>query len=162
MKHCKKGDHEAPEEAFNRSKKAKDGLQSYCRACQKGVHKDYWPGYYQENQEQRVDNTVQWKKDNPDKVSAYSKKRYETIKAQTPWPVLTDYKEVVFGFYGERCMKCGSEEELTIDHITPIAKGGEHGIWNMQVLCHGCNNKKRELSEEDHRPWPRLLDRRIG
>ncbi|MFD8618285.1 HNH endonuclease [Streptomyces sp. NPDC059513] len=162
MKHCKKGDHRVPEENFNKSKKAKDGLQSYCRNCQKGAHKETWAGYYQENRDKRLENTSVWKKGNPEKVAAYGKKRYETIKAQTPMPIMSNYREVVFGFYGEKCMKCDSLDDLTIDHIIPISKGGEHGLWNMQVLCAGCNNRKRELQETDFRPWPRLLDRTVS
>ncbi|MET7742005.1 HNH endonuclease [Streptomyces sp. NPDC005385] len=162
MKYCKKGKHHVPAEGFNKSKKAADGLQSYCRDCQKSVHKETWPGFYEENRDKRVENTTQWKKSNPEKVAAYDKKRYETIKAQTPYPVLPDYKEVVFEFYGASCMKGGSTQDLTIDHIIPIANGGEHGIWNMQVLCRTCNNKKRELDQTDYRPWPRLLDRKVA
>lgn len=162
MKYCKKGDHQAPEENFNKSKKAKDGLQSYCRDCQKGVHAETWAGFYEKNRDKRLEATKQWRIDNPGKRSDYQRARNESIRNNTPYPVLTNYKEVVFGFYGEQCMKCGSTEDLTIDHIIPFAKGGQHGIWNMQVLCASCNASKRELDETDSRPWPRLLDRSVS
>lgn len=61
MKYCKKGDHKVSEESFNKSKKAKDGLQSYCRDCQKGVHQETWPDFYAANREKRIENTRQWK-----------------------------------------------------------------------------------------------------
>lgn len=31
---------------------------------------------------------------------------------------------------------------LTIDHITPISKGGKNGLYNLQVCCVHCNSKK--------------------
>lgn len=62
MKWCKKGQHEVELEGFNRSKKAKDGLQSYCRDCQKGVYQETWSDYYANNREKRIENTRQWKR----------------------------------------------------------------------------------------------------
>lgn len=40
------------------------------------------------------------------------------------------------------CLVCGTKEKLTIDHITPIAKGGSNEIENLQTLCGKCNGKK--------------------
>ena len=33
---------------------------------------------------------------------------------------------------------------LAIDHIYPVARGGETKIENLQVLCRKCNSKKRD------------------
>lgn len=41
-----------------------------------------------------------------------------------------------------RCSYCGSEDELQIDHIIPVAKGGETEEGNLQPLCRPCNIKK--------------------
>ena len=48
----------------------------------------------------------------------------------------------VFERYGEFCQICGSEDNLTIDHIIPIAKGGSSELNNLQPLCRSCNSKK--------------------
>lgn len=40
------------------------------------------------------------------------------------------------------CSKCGSTENLSVDHIYPWSKGGAHNINNFQCLCLGCNLKK--------------------
>lgn len=29
-----------------------------------------------------------------------------------------------------------------IDHITPLAQGGDNTMQNLQTLCHGCHNRK--------------------
>lgn len=42
----------------------------------------------------------------------------------------------------DRCQGCGATDDLTIDHITPIAKGGTSAIENLQVLCRPCNSSK--------------------
>jgi 5-methylcytosine-specific restriction endonuclease McrA len=31
---------------------------------------------------------------------------------------------------------------LTIDHITPLSKGGKNGLYNLQVCCVECNKTK--------------------
>lgn len=41
-----------------------------------------------------------------------------------------------------RCRHCGSEENLTIDHIKPRSLGGSHSEENLQTLCGPCNGKK--------------------
>ena len=40
------------------------------------------------------------------------------------------------------CLFCGSVENLTIDHIIPISKGGKNLESNVQILCGTCNSKK--------------------
>lgn len=51
---------------------------------------------------------------------------------------------------GWRCVRCGTHEDLTVDHIVPISKGGADDpddISNLQTLCKSCNSSKgnREL-----------------
>jgi DNA-directed RNA polymerase subunit RPC12/RpoP len=43
---------------------------------------------------------------------------------------------------GYKCLKCGSINKLTIDHITPFSKGGKTEESNLQTLCKNCNSKK--------------------
>lgn len=40
------------------------------------------------------------------------------------------------------CKYCGSNEDLEIDHIIPLAKGGTNDLDNLQILCRHCNRKK--------------------
>lgn len=42
-----------------------------------------------------------------------------------------------------RCCKCGRRtDDLEIDHIIPVSKGGKSTYNNLQTLCHSCNVKK--------------------
>ena len=44
---------------------------------------------------------------------------------------------------GNRCRICGRKtDDLEIDHIIPISKGGKSTYGNLQTLCHRCNKAK--------------------
>lgn len=43
---------------------------------------------------------------------------------------------------GYTCAECGAFENLTIDHVTPVSKGGSDELDNLRFLCRGCNSKK--------------------
>lgn len=45
---------------------------------------------------------------------------------------------------GWKCKKCNSREQLTIDHIVPVALGGSDEEDNLQTLCRGCNTMKAD------------------
>ena len=41
-----------------------------------------------------------------------------------------------------QCAYCGSEENLTLDHITPRSKGGSDRVTNVLCACKECNTSK--------------------
>lgn len=43
---------------------------------------------------------------------------------------------------GPHCASCPSSEDMDIDHIIPISRGGHNGLDNLQILCGRCNSKK--------------------
>jgi hypothetical protein len=49
---------------------------------------------------------------------------------------------IVFSKDNFRCVSCGSEENLSVDHIRPVLKGGSSEINNLQTLCKSCNSRK--------------------
>lgn len=42
-----------------------------------------------------------------------------------------------------RCVLCGQEDELEIDHFWPFSRGGDHALHNYWTLCLSCNRGKR-------------------
>ena len=41
-----------------------------------------------------------------------------------------------------KCAACGAADELVIDHVTPIVRGGSCERHNLQPLCAPCNRRK--------------------
>ncbi len=48
----------------------------------------------------------------------------------------------VFARDGGCCLKCGSINDLSIDHIVALSNGGDNSVENLQTLCKGCNSSK--------------------
>lgn len=44
------------------------------------------------------------------------------------------------------CVYCGSDHELTIDHVVPKSKGGQTSWENVVTACKSCNNRKDNKS----------------
>lgn len=40
------------------------------------------------------------------------------------------------------CVECFSTEDIAIDHIVPLSKGGPNTLDNVQPLCRSCNSRK--------------------
>jgi len=44
--------------------------------------------------------------------------------------------------WDHKCAYCGSEDNLTLDHIVPQCKGGVDVKTNVVACCHSCNQSK--------------------
>lgn len=44
--------------------------------------------------------------------------------------------------FGNKCLCCGSYDDICIDHIVPLSLGGLNRADNMQPLCRRCNSSK--------------------
>lgn len=59
------------------------------------------------------------------------------------------------GWFGNVCLKCGSCDRISIDHVVPLSQGGSNDITNLQPLCFACNSGKRNRTI-DYRDPDRL------
>lgn len=57
----------------------------------------------------------------------------------------TDWYTALVTRYGERCLNCGADSDLVIDHVVSVAKGGLSQFDNLQLLCATCNTLKGKL-----------------
>ena len=60
----------------------------------------------------------------------------------------------IYNKFDGRCAYCGYKiryDEMVVDHIIPIAKGGDSKIDNLFPSCRECNTCKFDLSLEEFR-----------
>lgn len=64
------------------------------------------------------------------------------------------YKYDLLYLFNYRCLSCGSNEKLELDHIKPVSNYPELMFerTNMQILCRECNTRKSNVDYTDFRP----------
>ena len=61
-------------------------------------------------------------------------------------------RKIIYNKSGGRCELCGRKillEDMTIDHITPLAMGGEDDVENLSCTCYPCNLFKGNILPSD-------------
>lgn len=69
----------------------------------------------------------------------------ETYSVLAPTPrrgIRADVRNLIYARDGQACLRCGSTERLTIDHVVPLDVGGRDDMSNYQTLCTPCNSSK--------------------
>lgn len=141
-KSCKFCKQIKPLSNFTKDRTQSGGYQPKCKAC-------------------RAISAKQWRKNNPEYVPTWlaANPKYLTQwRAKNFWytaerQAISKAKRYGCDIYfirkrdfrrlfQNRCFTCGTEDELTIDHIIPLSRGGNHGIGNLQILCKSCNSRK--------------------
>lgn len=57
-------------------------------------------------------------------------------------PLSASVRATVWARDSLTCVECGATENLTVDHIMPLVKGGSNELDNLQTLCLPCNVRK--------------------
>lgn len=76
--------------------------------------------------------------------------RRRAWKAGTKIVMTRDQEIDLERLWGSCCVRCGSVEDLTWDHIVPLSLGGSHCVTNLQRMCRS-ENEKKHTSVTDYR-----------
>lgn len=82
-----------------------------------------------------------WRNSNPTKRMEMKNRRRARLANNGVYVVGSAFLERL---YSSPCVMCGSLENISADHIIPIARGGTHSESNLQPLCGSCNSSKRD------------------
>jgi 5-methylcytosine-specific restriction endonuclease McrA len=84
---------------------------------------------------------AKWRKEHP--ASRRAKKiRRRAMKMKAPGAGVSAAQWIAILANSPRCEYCGSRDNLTMDHVIPLCRGGAHDILNIVPACHSCNSKK--------------------
>jgi 5-methylcytosine-specific restriction endonuclease McrA len=103
-------------------------------------------GYRRRNPEKVRIAMAAWVAANPDKVRENSRKasirrKLRLLALDSPG-VTRDQWRAICETHGFRCVYCGVEDKLTVDHVIPISRGGLDSPENVVPACRSCNCSK--------------------
>lgn len=98
--------------------------------------------YRQENSARRTATAKAWNEANKQRYNlhvATSHIKRKIAKESKSYKILDkEFRKL----YASPCAFCGSTDKITMDHIIPISRSGNHSIGNLQPLCRSCNSSK--------------------
>ena len=116
--------------------------------------------YYQKHRKKELEYANQYRLENPDKVKAAQKRwsdnnpdkqrancqRRRARKAITVCDLTPEQSDAILS---TGCFFCGSMDNLTLAHDTPVVRGGNTTPGNIFCLCRSCNSSMgtKTLSE---------------
>ena len=69
---------------------------------------------------------------------------------RTGWnSVRADLAPLVFARDGHACVYCGAREDLTVDHVLPLSRGGTNDLYNLVTACRPCNSSKNAKTPQE-------------
>jgi 5-methylcytosine-specific restriction endonuclease McrA len=142
-----------PFSEFHKNKRTKEGVSNKCKVCQNLASNERYQekGAMLRSQmaAQRVNN-YQYRLEIERASRARRKEAQRPLKNARQQirnrliqgKVFVLYPKELQKFYKLPCFRCGTIESLSIDHVIPLARGGNHSIGNLMTLCRSCNASK--------------------
>lgn len=137
---------------------SKRSISYKCLECEKITRPLYRKEYRNKNRNELCKKHAEWKANNKESVAKYQAAYYANNKdkARTYWnnrrslkllcggKLSLDISERLYLLQKGKCACCGAElgKKFHLDHIVPLAMGGENIDSNMQLLTAKCNLQK--------------------
>lgn len=140
-------------DSFYRDVSKSDGLRSYCRECVKDTNS----ASYRANPERIHTQAKEWRALNPERSRAFSERwrkanpakhaekenRRRVRKRQGIVEKIDPF--AIYDRDGGRCHICGKrvpKSKMTLDHLVPVSKGGDHVALNVRLAHGSCNSSR--------------------
>jgi len=172
---CSECEERLPIANFHKDKNASDGYRSKCKNCRLKMVKKW---YLKDVITRRKVASDRRKKDpekaRKDDLERYGRDREKRIALATEHSHLRKARKkktktergisklALKKKFGTKCYYCGKEMDFsvgkgrifnrdmaTIEHLIPLARGGEHTFVNTVLACRYCNISKNSKSEEE-------------
>lgn len=146
--------------SFHKDKSKELGHTRQCKPCTSERSKRYYQKAGEKMRKQMAEqrkNSYEHRIEIERRSRAKNKEKYRPIKNARQSKrnkVLSDKEYHVLPkdlrkIYSSSCWACGTKENISLDHIIPLSRGGSHSVGNMLSLCRSCNSSKgnRLISE---------------
>ncbi len=109
---------------------------------------------YERNKGHYKQRSREWHERNPGASAEYDRRRRARMRGTQVVPLSSQQIQQRFSVFDDRCVYCGTEGELTVDHIIPLSRGGRHILSNIKPACRSCNSKKRNRRPDE---WAQIM-----
>lgn len=160
-------------DSFPKDKRSSDGRKARCKKCHTAAQNERYP----EIRERVVKRRQDYRDTNTERVRETDRKRYrrnrderkalalEARHVRRARESVTDFDRGITvkslrSIHGDNCHFCGVTmmfvrtkrgtylpTKATIEHLTPISRGGSHTWGNCVLSCHACNLSKGRKTE---------------
>lgn len=123
------------------------------------THKDADREYYTANKERILESPREYRQANKEHLNAKHREYYQNNKEH----ISAQARKYRWEAGDKTCILCGEPIDptlkaphnmsRTIEHLTPIARGGRHDIDNIDFAHYGCNAQKQDRTLEEYREW---------
>lgn len=69
--------------------------------------------------------------------------------ARIPYKTIVLSRKNILKRDNNRCLYCGSQEKLTVDHVIPKSRGGADTWENLVTACTSCNHRKGNATPKE-------------
>lgn len=124
----------------------RDKLNAYSREyhrARRAIDNENHRAWVERNREHVREYGRKWAAAHRDRIKAKNSRRYAASRGAEGKVTAEEWAAILFCHNG-RCAHCGSSQRITIDHIVPVSKGGQHCPQNLQPLCLSCNARKKD------------------
>jgi 5-methylcytosine-specific restriction endonuclease McrA len=148
--------------SFYRMLKSPDGLFARCKTCfsvgnnprsaaYKQAHPDKKRAWDRKADQKRPEwsrkkanlRRAQWQRENGIRRAFNQMKRVARVKGAVISDLTIDQWLAIKRRYSDRCAYCGCKPKvISMDHVIPLARGGNHTASNIVPACLPCNIKK--------------------
>ncbi len=99
--------------------------------------------YNEGRREHNVRRVTAWVRENKDRAKMYTE-RYRSRRRNAAVIDLTAQQwSACLEYFGHCCAYCGEQfDRLTMEHVVPISRGGNHTAANVIPACRSCNSRK--------------------
>lgn len=148
-KFCPKCSTHKPRSEFKPRSGFKNAVSSECKDCAMVMHKEW----YAKNREDNIKAAAEWKRRNPERAKEQQREwKQANPERKRELEHRRRARKHENGVYAispkdmrrlaKACVYCGSVEQITMDHVIPISRGGTHGVGNLVPACASCNAVK--------------------
>lgn len=94
---------------------------------------------YRKNPEKKKASVLRHIKSHPD---AHRQRRLKRRAMQQENGVFVVLPREIQKILNSSCIFCGTVENITVEHLIPLSRGGRHSVGNLAPSCKSCNSSK--------------------